>query len=212
MKDIVIVDYGVGNLGSLRRAVAKSAPEVRISEERESIERADALLLPGVGSFAAGMEGLRVRGLVEAIQVAAKKGTPILGICLGAQLLLEKGHEFGEHQGLGIIGGEVAHFPALPAGVAVPAMGWQKVTPSDASGTSVLFKDLKEPDMYFVHSYVLMPTDPSHSLATTSYGGYTYCAAVGSGNAYGTQFHPEKSGPTGLKLIENFIRSLDARS
>lgn len=209
MKNIVIVDYGVGNLGSLRRAVAQYAPEVMVSEEREVIESADALFLPGVGTFASGMEGLRVRGLIEPIQAAAAKGVPIFGICLGAQLLLEKGHEFGEHKGLGIIKGEVVPFPALESGATVPAIGWQKVAPSQAAGAQTLFSGLAEPEMYFVHSYILSPASAEASLAATVYGGYTYCAAVGSGKIYGTQFHPEKSGHAGLKLIENFIKSLE---
>lgn len=209
MKKIVIVDYGVGNLGSLRRAVAQYAPEVVVSEEREVIESADALFLPGVGTFASGMEGLRVRGLIEPIQAAAAKGIPIFGICLGAQLLLERGHEFGEHAGLGIIKGEVVPFPPLEDGATVPAIGWQKVEPSAAVGAQVLCAGLAHPDMYFVHSYILVPAEQSVSLATTVYGGYTYCAVVGSGAVYGTQFHPEKSGQAGLKLIENFIKSLE---
>lgn len=208
MKKIVIIDYGVGNLGSLRRAVALHAPEVVVSEEREVIESADALVLPGVGTFAAGMEGLRVRGLVEPVLAAARRGVPILGICLGAQLLLERGYEFGEHEGLGLIKGEVRPFPPLAAGATVPAIGWQAVEPKASAAAAMLFADLARPDMYFVHSFVLVPKQQETVLATTAYGGHTYPAAIGEGTIYGTQFHPEKSGPAGLKLIQNFITSI----
>lgn len=208
MKKIVIVNYGINNLGSLRRAVALYAPEVMVSEEPEAIESADAILLPGVGSLAAGMEGLRVRGLVEPLRAAAKRGVPILGICLGAQLLLAKGYEFGEHEGLGLIAGEVRPFPQLPQGTVVPAIGWQRVSPGDTAQAQSLFAGLGQPDMYFVHSYACIPEDPKAVIATTTYGGHTYAAAIGEGTIYGTQFHPEKSGPAGLTLIQNFIISI----
>ncbi len=203
---IIIVDYGVGNLWSLSKALTRFA-EVEITEEREKIEKADAIILPGVGAFKAGMEGLRVRGLIEVIKERAKSGTPLLGICLGAQLLLEKGHEFGEHEGLGLIKGEVVALPAMPAGVTMPVMGWQEVTPGTAPGASTLFAKIDKPFFYFVHSYRCAPPERL-VLAKTTYGGYDYAAAFGEGNLYGVQFHPEKSGPAGLALLQNFIRSV----
>lgn len=205
---IAIVDYGVGNLGSLRRAVGLFSNNVFVTEEPEKIEKADAVILPGVGAFAAGMEGLRVRGLVGTIKDAAARGVPILGICLGAQLLLERGYEFGEYEGLGIVKGEVVRFPEMPAGVTIPAIGWQEVVPGAQGKTKTLFAGLERPFMYFVHSYVLAPKDPASVLAETSYGDYTYCAVVGEGSVVGTQFHPEKSGQAGLKLLSNFIDSI----
>ncbi|MFA6414389.1 MAG: imidazole glycerol phosphate synthase subunit HisH [Candidatus Paceibacterota bacterium] len=204
---IVIIDSGVGNLWSVLKAVRRFAPTAFITEEKEGVEAADAIILPGVGTFKAGMDGLVVRGLVEPIRAAAERGVPILGICLGAQLLLERGYEFGEHEGLGLISGEVVPFPELPSGVKVPAIGWQEVVPTDLQ-SAMLFAGIAKPFFYFVHSYVLAPSVPGTALAGTTYGGYAYCATVGQGNVYGTQFHPEKSGEAGLQLIQNFIRSI----
>ena len=205
---VVIVDSGVGNLWSALKAVHRFTPSASITEEAKQVEAADAIILPGVGTFKAGMEGLRVRGLVEPIQAAAKRGVPVLGICLGAQLLLKRGYEFGEHEGLGLIKGSVKRFPELPAGVKVPAIGWQEVVPAERPEAAMLFAGITKPFFYFVHSYVLMPSAPESSLASTTYGDYAYCAVVGERNIYGTQFHPEKSGEAGLQLIHNFIRSL----
>ncbi|MEK7144833.1 MAG: imidazole glycerol phosphate synthase subunit HisH [Patescibacteria group bacterium] len=205
---IVIIDSGVGNLWSALKAVRRFAPSAFITEEKEKVETADAIILPGVGTFKAGMEGLAVRGLVEPIRVAGKRGMPILGICLGAQLLLERGYEFGEYEGLGLIKGEVRRFPELPKGIKVPAIGWQEVMPAVAPNAKKLFEDITNPFFYFVHSYVLAPSSTESSLASTTYGDYAYCAVVGQGNIYGTQFHPEKSGEAGLQLIQNFINSI----
>jgi len=206
--NIAIVDYGVGNLWSVLKAVCRFASTACVTEEKEIIEAADAIILPGVGTFKAGMDGLAVRGLIDPVQSAAKRGVPILGICLGAQLLLERGHEFGKHQGLGLIKGEVVQFPELPQGVKIPAVGWQEVMPSETEAARMLFADIEKPSMYFVHSYLLVPQKTADVLATTEYGGYTYCAVVGKGNIYGTQFHPEKSGEAGLQLIQNFINNI----
>ncbi len=203
---IVIVDYGVGNLWSLSKALAKFA-DVEITEERQRIEKADAIILPGVGTFKAGMEGLVVRGLAEVIKERARAGVPVLGICLGAQLLLERGHEFGEQDGLGLIKGEVVQLPAMPPGITIPVIGWQEVVPTRQPGAAALFSGITNPFFYFVHSYMLVPKDQS-VLAKTTYGGYQYSAALGEKNIFGVQFHPEKSGPAGLKLLENFIRSI----
>lgn len=206
--NIVIIDSGVGNIWSVLKAVHRYAPNARLTEDKADVETADAIILPGVGTFKAGMDGLRVRGLIESIQEAGKRGVPILGICLGAQLLLEKGYEFGEHEGLGLIKGEVKVFPALPEGIKVPAIGWQKIDVSTAGHGNPLFEGITNPFFYFVHSYVLMPEQDENSLATTTYGDYVYSAVVGKGTIYGTQFHPEKSAETGLKLIENFINQV----
>ncbi len=203
---IVIVDYGVGNLWSLSKALSKYA-EVTVTEEKEKIIAADAIVLPGVGAFEAGMEGLRVRGLLEVIRERAQNGIPILGICLGAQLLLMRGHEFGEHEGLGLIEGEVSKFPELAQGVTIPLMGWLEVAPTGAEGAQALFEGIEKPFFYFLHSYVFTPKEES-VLAKATYGGYEYAVALGKGNIQGVQFHPEKSGEAGLKLLENFVKSI----
>lgn len=207
-KNIAIVDYGVGNLWSLGNAVRLFVPNSSVTEEKEIIEQADAIILPGVGAFGAGMEGLRVRGLVEPITEAAKRGVPILGVCLGAQLLLEKSDEYGEHAGLGLIKGETVHFPELPKGVKVPAIGWQEVAPGASAAAQELFAGIGNETFYFVHSYILKPAREGSVLAKTVYGGFEYAAAIGEGRIAGTQFHPEKSGEAGLRLLQNFISSV----
>ena len=208
MKNVVIIDYGVGNLGSLRRAFSPLC-NVTISEEKELIASADAIVLPGVGAFAAGMEGLRVRNLIETLKEAATRNVPMLGICLGAQLFLEKGHEFGEHDGLGLIPGEVVHFSTIAQKATVPIIiGWQKISPAEENTAPELFAGLDTPFMYFVHSYIIRPTNAEHILAETTYNETNYCAMVRSGVILGTQFHPEKSGESGLRLLRNFVERI----
>ncbi|MDO8492716.1 MAG: imidazole glycerol phosphate synthase subunit HisH [bacterium] len=207
-KKVAIVDYGVGNLWSVLKAVRQFAPNTEVTEEKKEIEEAKAIILPGVGTFKAGMDGLAVRDLVQTIKTAAGRGVPILGICLGAQLLMERGYEFGERAGLGLVKGEVVKFPELPAGIKIPDIGWQEVRPAGNKSTKALFLGVERPYFYFVHSYILKPKDIETSLAETTYGGYNYCAAIGEGKTYGTQFHPEKSGKAGLKLIENFLAGI----
>ncbi|OGN10628.1 MAG: imidazole glycerol phosphate synthase, glutamine amidotransferase subunit [Candidatus Yanofskybacteria bacterium RIFCSPHIGHO2_02_FULL_41_11] len=200
---VAIVDYGIGNLYSLRKACAKFTENAVISEDPDVISSADAIILPGVGAFKAGMEGLKKRNLVKIIKRITASGKPILGICLGAQLMLEKGYEFGEFNGLGLIPGKVVPLPSLK-NAKIPQIGWNKLRFYKKSS---LFDSLNPKSyVYFVHSYILKPASRSNILAETSYGGYKFCSAIKSGNAYGTQFHPEKSGVVGLKIIENFIK------
>lgn len=207
LKKITVVDYGVGNLQSVSKALQICGVEVEITEEADKIKLAQAIILPGVGSFAAGRRGLKLRGLEDALRMAANKNVPILGICLGAQLLLSKGYEFGEYDGLGIIPGQVALFPPLPEKEKIPHIGWNKIRPQKL----VLWKDTilrgqEEKEVYFVHSYILKPQNAVNCLATTVYGGYEFCSTVQKGNIYGCQFHPEKSGSIGLSIINNFVR------
>ncbi|MBI2636159.1 imidazole glycerol phosphate synthase subunit HisH [Candidatus Peregrinibacteria bacterium] len=204
---IVVVDYGVGNIHSAIKGLKRFTDNVVLSEDPAEIRAASALVLPGQGAFKTGMEGLRVRGLLEEVKQAAAAGKPILGICLGAQLLLAKGFEFGEHEGLGLLPGKVAHFPALQDGAKIPHMGWNAIeepTPGKWKGTAL--EGLRSgAEMYFVHSYILQPTDPAHVLATTLYGGLRFPSVIGKGNMIGCQFHPEKSGEGGLRIIRNFV-------
>ena len=200
---IAIVDYGVGNLYSLKKACLKFADKIEITDDPIVIEKADAVILPGVGSFQAGMDGLKKRGLIGAVKKIAASGKPVLGICLGAQLMLERGYEFGEFKGLGIIPGKVVIFTKLN-NAKIPQIGWNKVK---FSSNKNLFKSLKQnPYLYFVHSYILKPSERNSVLAETKYGNLTFCSAIKKGNIYGTQFHPEKSGEVGLKIISNFIK------
>lgn len=205
---LVIVDYGVGNLQSLGKAVKLFTDQLLVSEDPQEISQADGLILPGVGAFEAGMSGLGIRGLIQTVKKFAESRKPILGICLGAQLLLSKGFEFGEFQGLDIIAGKVVRFPELPEREKIPNIGWSQIYPkSDASSwNETVLKNIPEKSsVYFVHSYILAPDARENILALANYGGYEFCAAVRQGNVYGCQFHPEKSGPVGIKIIENFV-------
>lgn len=203
---ITIVDYGVGNLYSLKRAFRFLKIEADISEDEAFIKKSAALILPGVGSFEAGMKGLKARGLVEVIRKFAELNKPMLGICLGAQLMLGTGHEFGIFNGLNIIKGKVVHFPKLQSNEKVPQIGWNGVYQSSQTWTRSIFNSMEENfDVYFVHSYILVPDSKEDVFGLTKYGEYEFCSAIRRGNVYGCQFHPEKSGPVGLKIIKNFI-------
>ncbi|MCF7844235.1 MAG: imidazole glycerol phosphate synthase subunit HisH [Kiritimatiellales bacterium] len=204
---ICIVDYGVGNLFSVEKAFRHLDAQVTVSEDPEEIGSYDALVLPGVGSFQAGMDGLRIRGLIDVVLKHVAEEKPLLGICLGAQLLLTSGREFGEHKGLDIIQGSVLHFPELIENRKTPHIGWNTVEPAtqkDWQGT-ILDNLPKDPEMYFVHSYILQPSDSESVLALTEYGGCTFPSVIQIGNIYGCQFHPEKSGEHGLRIIQNFL-------
>ena len=207
MTRICVVDYGVGNMHSIIKALRLFCPDVVLSEDAAELRTASALVLPGQGAFAAGMDGLRMRGLLEEVKDAARAGKPILGICLGAQLLLEKGYEFGEHEGLGLLPGKVEHFPALQDGAKTPHMGWNAIgEPSPGTWKGTALQGVRSgAEMYFIHSYILQPRDPAHVLAETTYGGLRFASAIGKDKIIGCQFHPEKSGEAGLKILQNFV-------
>jgi glutamine amidotransferase len=209
MPRIAVVDYGVGNIHSALKGLRRYCDDVRLCEDPEGIRDAAALVLPGQGAFQSGMEGLKVRGLLEPVRSAAKEGKPILGICLGAQLLLERGFEFGEHEGLGLLPGKVVRFPPLQ-GEKTPHMGWNSIEPPSPDrwkGTPL--ERLRTGDeMYFIHSYILQPSNPEHVLAETVYGGLRFPSVIGRGKIVGCQFHPEKSATKGLTIIESFVRSV----
>ena len=195
----VILDYGVGNLFSLRSSFAVIGEESVITSDSAVIERADRIILPGVGAFKDAMEKLKASGLVSSLKKAAEKGTPILGICLGMQLLFEKSYEYGEHEGLGFLKGVVKPIPAK--GLKIPHMGWNALT--FVGGKHPLFKYLSEGDhVYFVHSYAAVDCEDS-VIAQAEYGA-PVTAAVAKGNVMGCQFHPEKSGDVGLKILKAF--------
>ncbi len=208
-KKIVIVDYGLGNLYSITRAIGQFHESCVVSDDVDVILSADALILPGVGAFATGMEVLRKKKLVEALRVYADTGKPLLGICLGAQLLLSKGFEFGVCDGLDIIPGEVVLFPpeVRQKGEKIPHVGWNAISSVQVDWHGTIFDGI-EPmsNVYFVHSYIMVPQDKKHVAAVAEYGGLGFCAAIKRGNIYGVQFHPEKSGVVGLQIIKNFIR------
>ncbi len=208
---IIIIDYGVGNLHSLKRAFEFFGVGAVISEDADEILNSDAVILPGVGSYEAGMRGLGVRGLVDAVKNFSESGKPMLGICLGAQLMLSEGHEFGIFKGLDIMPGKVIRFRDLAENEKIPQVGWNKVyAPPGISWNGTIFESVQEraPEVYFVHSYILSPEKKEHIFGLTTYGGKEFCSIIKYGNVYGCQFHPEKSGKVGLEIIQNFIKSI----
>lgn len=199
---VAIVDYGVGNLFSLRASLESLGAETVVTADPADLRRADRLVLPGVGAFGDAAEKLRASGLDRAVVAEAGAGKPLLGVCLGMQLLLERSFEYGEHRGLGLIPGDVVPIaPLLPPGYKVPHIGWNALRFSP--DRSPIFRDLREGDhVYFVHSYhaVRCPA----VTATAEYGA-ALTAAVGLDNVYGCQFHPEKSGAVGLAILRAFL-------
>ena len=207
MQSVALIDYGSGNLRSAEKALRRAAGEradIVVTHDPEVVARADRIVLPGVGAFAACMAHLRERdGLVEAMTEAVKgRGAPFLGVCVGMQLLATRGLEFGETPGLGWIEGDVVRMePANPA-LKVPHMGWNAL---EARRDHPLLNG--EPEgahMYFTHSFALKPADPDDVVAFADHGG-VFVAAVARGNVAGVQFHPEKSQAAGLKLLSNFL-------
>ncbi|MDD1676855.1 MAG: imidazole glycerol phosphate synthase subunit HisH [Methanomicrobiales archaeon] len=199
MKQIAIVDYGVGNLRSVRRGLEKAGASTVITADPVAIASADGIVLPGVGAFREGMEQL---GDLRQTVVNAARNVPLLGICLGMQMLAEWSEEHGLHKGLGLVPGRVRRFP-FQQGFKVPHMGWNtiRVTCDDP-----LFAGIREEYVYFVHSYYAdVPAE--HTLTTTEYS-RTFASAIGSGCVRGVQFHPEKSGRVGLAILNNFIGML----
>ena len=197
----VIIDYGVGNLFSLRSSFHKIGVEVEVSSEPLTIASADRLILPGVGAFGDAIEKLRASGLDRVLCARAEAGVPILGICLGMQLLFEKSYEYGEHTGLGLLKGSVVPMAGvIPENLKIPHIGWNAL---HFRKKSKLFRDIKEGDcVYFVHSYFASRCEDS-VIATAEYG-EELTAAVEQGNVMGCQFHPEKSGDVGLAILRAF--------
>ena len=203
---ITIIDYGMGNLKSVKKAFTAIDLEAEISSDPEVILKADKIVLPGVGAFRDAIDTLNRTGLGEAAKEAVKKGTPLLGICLGMQLLFDKSYEYGEYEGLHLLPGEIVHFKPenmkLPNGesLKVPHMGWNNL---EIVKEAPLFNGLKQGScVYFVHSYYL-ETAADVVSAYTDYGTRIAVAAQKE-NVYATQFHPEKSGPVGIQILKNF--------
>jgi glutamine amidotransferase len=201
---IAIVDYGIGNLGSVTKAFRHVGVPAVLSGEPEALSAARALVLPGDGAFGAAMDELRSRGLLGVLREAAAAGTPILGICIGMQLLFEESEEHGWNAGLGLLPGRVRR---LADDLVVPHMGWNRLR---HERRDPLLAGIEEGAyVYFVHSYVC-EARPEHVIASTDYGG-RFPAIVGSGSVWGMQFHPEKSQGVGLRLIENFAAAVASR-
>ncbi|NUU59251.1 imidazole glycerol phosphate synthase subunit HisH [Paenibacillus agri] len=199
---VAIVDYGMGNLHSVSKAVERLGCESLVTGDREQILAADSVILPGVGAFGDAMEHLRESGLDTVVKEAAAAGQPLLGICLGMQLLFSSSQEHGSHDGLDILPGSVVRF-APRDGYKVPHMGWNRL--SFRQPESPLLEGLEEGHVYFVHSYHVEVGRESNLLAVTDYG-HPVTAIVGQGNVFGMQFHPEKSGELGVQLLGNFLK------
>ena len=199
---VAIVDYGVGNLFSLKCSLAAIGADVTVTADPEVLASADQILLPGVGAFGDAAAKLRIGGLDQVLIKLAKEGKPLLGICLGMQLLFEKSFEYGEHQGLGLIKGSVVGMEGkLPADLKIPHIGWNAL---HIQKESPLLKNVKEGDcVYFVHSFYAEDCDEA-VIATAEYG-REMTAAVGYKNVFGCQFHPEKSGSVGLSILRAFL-------
>ncbi len=199
---VLIVDYGMGNLGSVRRALEECGADVLVSDDPAELTNASAIVLPGVGAFPDGMRCLRERGWPAALQQAVRaERLPLLGICLGMQLLADRGEEGSDTEGLGLVPG-VVRLMAPADGARIPHVGWNDV---QAVGHSPMFDNIPEgSDFYFVHSFHFVPANPAHIAAHTSYGG-AVVAAVVADNIWGAQFHPEKSSRAGFHLLKNFL-------
>lgn len=208
---IAVVDYGLGNLFSIKHACELSGMGAEITSSKRTILESDGVILPGVGAFEDAVKSLRRLGLIDSVYETVESGKPLMGICLGLQLLFSRSYEFGRHEGLGIIKGEVVRLDE-PRGVKVPQVGWNRVCEANGTGgakvpsrwKNTLMEEIRDGSyMYFVHSYYGIPEDPAVILATTNYGKTRFCSAVRSANVYAFQFHPERSGTIGLRVYRN---------
>ena len=212
MSSVTVIDYDCGNLFGMQRALEVCGGDVVVADTPETVLQADRLVLPGVGAFGDAAAALRRRGIDDAVCAFAKSGKPFLGVCVGMQLLFDESEEFGSHRGLGLMAGKVAKIPETGADGErhkIPHIGWQEIIPPDEERTrnDTIFFDIETPIYtYFVHSYTAVPAEERDRLADSSYNGRLICAAVRRDNVWGCQFHPERSGPTGLNMLRNFMR------
>jgi imidazole glycerol-phosphate synthase subunit HisH len=207
---IGIIDYGMGNLYSVSKALERLRYEYIISDDPKELKNAKGLILPGVGSFKDAMHILRETGLAEFVCEAVNEGTPLLGICLGMQLLFEESEENGLTEGLGLLSGRVVRIPGMTANgnrYKVPHMGWNRLV---FRHPSPLLQNVEEGHVYFVHSYYVVTDDDDVVLASSFYD-VEVPAVVGKGNVYGTQFHPEKSGEIGMKILQNYAAIVEGK-
>ncbi len=197
---IAIIDYGAGNIRSIEKALEHVGAAVQVTDKPSIVTRAQAVVLPGVGSGGAAMARITQQGLGDAIRQSTQEGKPFLGICLGMQLLADH-HAEGEVDGLGLFAGEVRR---IPHGPKIPHMGWNQVRPQRS--TLAIFEGI-QPDayFYFAHSYYVEPQD-QHGVAAVTHYGSPFCSVIVTERVWGTQFHPEKSGSVGLQLLKNFVR------
>ncbi|WP_456465966.1 imidazole glycerol phosphate synthase subunit HisH [Persephonella sp.] len=197
---ITVVDYGMGNLRSVSKALEKVGLEVKVSSDPKDVDNAKGIVVPGVGAFGDAMHNLERLGLLQPVLRSIQKGKPYLGICLGLQILFEYGYEFGEHKGLGVLKGKVIRFENKE-NFKVPHMGWNQIWIKQKEG---LFTNIRDGEyFYFVHSFYAVPSENMDIASSTDYI-VDFCSAVQKENVWAVQFHPEKSQKAGLKLLENF--------
>ena len=203
---VTVADYDIGNIHSVVKALRHVGADVTLTGDAAEAARATRLVVPGVGAFADAMGKLRERGLDTVIVDHARRGDPLLGICIGMQVLLTESTEFGQHAGLDLIDGQVLPLEAEP-GLKVPQIGWNAIHPAGGAtwGHPMLADLPPEPMVYFVHSFTAVPTDETDRLADADYGSQRVSAAIARDNVVGLQFHPEKSGEVGLEMLRRFI-------
>jgi len=206
---VIIIDYKLSNLYSVENACRFTGINALISSEKEDIQQADALILPGVGAFSDAMDNLHKLDLVNPIRDAVAAGKPFLGICLGLQLLFTESEEFGNHKGLNFIEGTVKKFPDYlnSKKMKIPQIGWNTIYRKDTTQTwekTALENINNEEFMYFVHSFYVQPVQNQDIICYTNYSGHEFCSAVKKNNIFATQFHPEKSSKEGIKIYENW--------
>ncbi|WP_424686292.1 MAG: imidazole glycerol phosphate synthase subunit HisH [Halarcobacter ebronensis] len=203
---ISIIDYDIGNVKSIINAFIKIGIEPILTNDKQTILSSDGVILPGVGAFAHGMENLKKYELIETINDFIETKKPFMGICLGMQMLMEESEEFGLNKGLGLIEGKVIKLPIQNSNnEKLPHVSWNEIQ-RNKSWVNTIFKDIEEnSDMYFVHSFIVSPRNDENILAFTEYSDYKFCSSVKKDNIYGCQFHPEKSGKIGLKIMKNFV-------
>lgn len=204
---IAILDYDIGNVRSISEAFKKHGAEVFLTRNKFDILESDGLVIPGVGSFSHGMKSLSCYGLIEIIKEFSELNKPILGICLGMQLLFDESYEYGKTQGLSLLKGKVIKIPTKNSqSEKLPHVSWNEIYLNEISWNNTILSNIDNgSEMYFVHSYVAEPEDTSQILSITEYSKNKFCSSIKKGNIYGCQFHPEKSGTNGLRLILNFI-------
>ncbi len=201
--EIVVIDYGLGNLRSVTKALEAVGAKAELTSDGEKVVSAKGAILPGVGAFSAGMQNLEKLGLIPSIHQRINEGKPLLGICLGLQLLFSVSEEHGLHDGLSVVPGRVVRFRGE---MKIPHMGWNTIRPVRQQTASPLFDGIPDDSFfYFVHSYYVVPEDKGVIAATSDYGGEFACA-IARDSLFGVQFHPEKSGDLGLKVLENFVK------
>ena len=206
--NVTIVDYGLGNLLSVKRAFEFFNVEVEISNSPSTLQKAEKLIIPGVGAFPRGMEELRKRNLIDAIKSFSQTERPLLAICLGMQLLMEFGEEHQKTSGLNLVKGKVVRFPKSTQDfkkIKIPNVGWGEILLHSKNVNYEKYREIENAQMYFVHSYYVELENRNDSLATTKNEEFEFCSMISSENILGCQFHPEKSGKFGLNLIQEFL-------